>query len=269
MSGKRGQDPGENPWIRQQGAGDEPPARDDQLGPPSLRPPATAPKRRLLPLLLPIGAALLVLVLIGSGLVVLLGGGDPEAKPAETPPPTTAPPTTGQPTREPPTTGPPTTGSATPRSTYTPPANAIPVGAGVSLVPAAGWTVFAKETEGKQLIAPDPNGKARASFWVRQKSGLTAETYLLRIVEGEIENLVAQLGKLQRNLPCPRDVLVECAAITYTATGPSGVKLRGFVETYRRQDGLVTGLDFQSRADYAVKATADAQIMKKSVIDSM
>jgi hypothetical protein len=199
---------------------------------------------------LPIGAAVLVLALIAVGLVVLLGGGDEEAAP--TPTRTTTAPVTPPPT-----------------PSYTPPANAIPVGFGVSLVPADGWTVYTKEKQGKQLVSPDPSGKARASFWVRQKQGLTAETYLLRIVEGETEALVAQLGELKRNLPCPRDVLVECASISYTATGKTGVKLQGFVETYRRKDGLVTGIDFQSRADYAAKATADAQIMKKSVIDSL
>ena len=37
------------------------------------------------------------------------------------------------------------------------------------------------------------------------------------IVEGETENEIAQLGNV-RNLPCPKDVLEECVAITYTST---------------------------------------------------
>lgn len=200
--------------------------------------------------LIPAGAAVVLLALIGTGLVVFLRGDD---KP-ETVPPTPTPA--------------PTAVSTPPPPTYTPPANALQVGFGVSVVPADGWTEYAAEKQGKQVIAPDPNGKARAFFWVRQRQGMTAETYLLRVVEGETGPMVAQLGGPPRNLPCPRDVLVECVAIAYTGT-KKGVKLQGYVEAYRRKDGVVTAIDFQSRDDFAAKAKADAEIMKKSVIDSM
>lgn len=229
----------------------EPTGWGSQISPPSLRRPPPEPKRRKVPsFLIPVGAAVVLLALIGTGLVVFLGGDD---KP-ETVPPTPTPA--------------PTAVSTPPPPTYTPPANALQVGFGVSVVPADGWTEYAAEKQGKQVIAPDPNGKARAFFWVRQRQGMTAETYLLRVVEGETGPMVAQLGGPPRNLPCPRDVLVECVAIAYTGT-KKGVKLQGYVEAYRRKDGVVTAIDFQSRDDFAAKAKADAEIMKKSVIDSM
>lgn len=215
------------------------------VGPPSLRRTKPEPaKRKLPPLLIPIAAGLLVVALIAVALV-LLTGGDESADPA---PPSPSP------------------TPSTP-STYSPPANAIPVAFGVSVVPVDGWSVLAKETQGKNLVTYAPNKEARAFFWVRQRQGVSAKEYLLRIVEGETQGETTQLGK-ERNLPCPKDVLVECAAITYTSAA-KGVKVRGFVETYRRKDGVVTAIDFRTRVDYAQKAEGDATVMKKSVIDSL
>jgi hypothetical protein len=164
-------------------------------------------------------------------------------------------------------TTPPITGSTGPNPTYTPPANAIPVAFGVSVVPVGGWNVLARETEGKQLVNYGPNADPRAFFWVRQKLNVTAKNYVLGIVEGETTNEIAQLGNTQ-NVPCPRDVLEECVAITYTSTS-KGVKVQGFVEAYRRKDGVTTAMDFRTRVDFAAQSLADAQLMKKSVIDSL
>ncbi|MGZ0146436.1 hypothetical protein ACXJJ3_05150 [Kribbella sp. WER1] len=303
MSGKRDKGPAGNPWVNQpgpdEGRGDEPeeqlppspwnlevqpppspwggsgtpgpngpggpgpgPATQtssswgDKVGPPSLRRPPPEKKKRfplpnVPPLLIPIGAGLLVVIIVAIVLVALSGGDDkadpPPATPASTP--------------------------TAPKSSYQPPSNAIPVGFGVSVVPAQGWTVYTKETAGKEL-AIYPPGKtdgARAFFWVRQKRDVTANAYLLGIVEGETDNEVAQLGSV-RNLPCPKDVLVECVAIDYTSTFTNNgaeTKIKGSVEAYRRKDGVVTALDFRTNADFAPKAEADAAIMKKSVIDSL
>ncbi len=211
------------------------------------RPEPVKPKPRIPPLLIPIAAGIAVVALVAVALV-LLTGGDDSAKP--TPGPST-----------------PVLVTTPPPSTYSPPPNAIAVGGGVSVVPVDGWSVLATETEGKQLVTYAPNREPRAFFWVRQKQNVSAQEYTLRIVEGETKGEVAQLGNV-RNLACPRDVLVECVAITYTSTA-KGVKVQGFVEAYRRKDGLVTALDFRTRGDFAQKAGADAATMKKSVIDSL
>ncbi|GAA3151108.1 hypothetical protein JOF29_008399 [Kribbella aluminosa] len=229
----------------------------DKVGPPSLRRPLPEKKRfqlpKIPPLLIPIGAGLLVVVIVAIVLVAL-SGGDHKAGPDN--PPST-----------------PVSTPTAPKSSYQPPSNAIPVGFGVSVVPAQGWIVYTKEKAGKELAVYPPNdtANARAFFWVRQKRDVTANAYLLGIVEGETENEVAQLGNV-RNLPCPRDVLVECVAIDYSSTftkNGAETKIKGSVEVYRRKDGVVTALDFRTNADFAPKAEADAAIMKKSVIDSL
>jgi hypothetical protein len=228
----------------------------DKVGPPSLRRPTPEKKSgfRIPPLLIPVGAGLIVVALVAVALVLLSGGGN-KADPT--------PSTSGTPVGTP----------TAPKSSYQPPPNAIPVGFGVSIVPVQGWSLFTKETQGKQLATypPNDNVHARAFLWVRQKQNVTANAYLLGIVEGETEQEVAQLGNV-RNLPCPKDVLVECVAIDYTSTAKENgvdVKVQGSVEVYRRKDNVVTALDFRTRVDFAQKAEADAAIMKKSVIDSL
>jgi hypothetical protein len=224
----------------------------ENVGPPSLRRPPPEKKRGIPPLLIPVGAGLIVVALVAVALVLLSGGGDDKADPTPSTP-------VGTPTA--------------PKSSYQPPPNAIPVGFGVSIVPVQGWSLYTKETQGKQVATypPNDNVHARAFLWVRQKQNVTAQAYLLGIVEGETEEEVAQLGNV-RNLPCPKDVLVECVAIDYTSTAKENgadVKVQGSVEVYRRKDNVVTALDFRTRVDFAQKAEADAAIMKKSVIDSL
>jgi hypothetical protein len=226
------------------GATDTTSAWGDKVGPPSLRRPEPVKKKPPVPpLLLPIAGGLAVVLLVAVALVVLTGGDDK----AKTPTPTVTTP---------------------PASTYTPPANAIAVDHGVSIVPANGWSVLTTETQGKQLVTYAPNREPLAFLWVRQKLNVSAQTYLLGIVEGETENENTALGKV-RNLPCPRDVLVECVAITYTSTVAKTGKVQGSVEVYRRKDGVVTALDFRANATYAAKAESEAAPMKQSVIDSL
>ena len=179
------------------------------------------------PLLIPIGAGLLVVALVAVVLVALSGGGK-KADPGQSPSPSAGTPTA-------------------PTSSYQPPPNALQVGFGVSLVPAQGWAAVTWEKLGKQVAiyppgtTPSPTAEGRAFFWVRQKQNVTANAYLLGIVEGETENEVAQLGNV-RNLPCPKDVLVECV-ISYASTAKMNgedVKVKGgFVEAYRRKDNIV------------------------------
>jgi hypothetical protein len=296
VSGKRGQGPADNPWVRQtaseeaptelqgqelppspwtqevppppwaqqpaDGAGEGPPAPGptgpgtgeptgwgQQISPPSLRRPAPEPQRRIPPVLLPIAGAVALVVVVGIVLAIVLSGGD---EPAVQPTPT------------------PTPGPTTPPATsYSPPPNAIQVGGGVSVVPAQGWTLYAAEKQGKQLVVPAPGGDYRAWFWVRQKRNLSAKDYVIRIAEGEITRGRLPRMSTTRNVPCPRDVLVECSAITYSYEVGEGGRLEGYVEAYRRKDGMVTAIDFITRPDFSRKAYADAQVMKKSVIDSM
>ncbi len=228
----------------------------DKVGPPSLRRPQPEKKKgpRIPPLLIPVGAGLVVVALVAVALV-LLSGGDDGANPAPAPASSSTPP-----------------GPTAPKTTYQPPPNALAVGFGVSLVPVEGWSVVTKETQGKEVATYAPNGEPRAFFWVRQKQNVTAQAYLLGIVEGETAEEVAQLGNV-RNLPCPKDVLEECVAISYTSTTKDGtgadVKVQGYVEAYRRKDKVVTALDFRTRVDFAQKAEADAETMKKSVLDSL
>ncbi|MEV6268625.1 hypothetical protein AB0L64_15730 [Kribbella sp. NPDC051936] len=231
----------------------------DKVGPPSLRRPPPEKKRPSSPpLLIPIGAGLLVVALVAVVLVAL-SGGDKKADPGRSPSPPPATPTA-------------------PQSSYQPPPNALPVGFGVSLVPVQGWAVVTWEKSGKQVAIfppgtkPAPDAAARTFFWVRQKQNVTANAYLLGIVEGEVDKEIAQLGNV-RNLPCPKDVLVECVAIDYSssfkAADGTESKIKGWVEVYRRKDNVVTALDFRTMADFAPKAEADAATMKKSVIDSL
>ncbi|TCM50127.1 hypothetical protein [Kribbella sp. VKM Ac-2568] len=218
----------------------------EKVGPPSLRRPEPVKKKPVVPtLLIPIVAGIAVVALVAVALV-LLTGGDDSADPTPTP-----------------------TASVTtpPASTYTPPPNAIAVQFGVSVVPADGWSVVAKETVGKQLATYAPNSEARAFLWVRQKQNVTANAYVLGIIEGETQKDITALGAV-RNLPCPKDVLVECVALSYTSTD-KGIKIQGWAEAYRRKDGIVTALDFRTRSDYAQKAEADVVPMKQSVIDSL
>jgi hypothetical protein len=239
-------DPGPGPATETSSAWGE------KIGPPSLRrPPPEKNGPRIPSLLLPIGAGLIVVVLVAVALVLLSGGDDTaEDPPVQSPSPTVS----------------------TPVTSYAPPANAIQVGFGVSVVPVEGWSLLEKEKQGKELVTYAPNGEPRAFFWVRQKQNVTAQAYLLAIVEGETENEIAQLGNT-RNLPCPKDVLEECVAISYTSTAKDktglDVKVQGYVEVYRRKDNVATALDFRTRVDFAQKAEADAETMKKSVLDSL
>jgi hypothetical protein len=253
--------PPPSPWTDNAGPGPGPgsgPATEtssawgEKVGAPSWRRPPPAKKGpRIPPLLIPICAGLIVVALVAVALVLLSGGDD---------------------TAEDPPTQPPSTLVSTPVTSYAPPANAIQVGFGVSVVPVEGWSVLAKETQGKELVTYAPNGEPRSFFWVRQKQNVTAQAYLLAIVEGETENEIAQLGNT-RNLPCPKDVLEECVAISYTSTAKDktglDVKVQGYVEVYRRKDNVATALDFRTRVDFAQKAEADAETMKKSVLDSL
>lgn len=218
----------------------------DRISPPSLRRPEPVKKGFKLPsVVLPIVAGLLVVVLVAVALVLLTGGDEKKADPGPVQSPTPK-----------------------PSASYTPPANAIPVEFGVSIVPAPGWSVVTKETRGKQLAVYAPNGEPRAFLWVRQKQNVTANAFAIGIVEGETEQKIAQLGNV-RNLPCPKDVLVECVALSYTITPGQGTSVKGEVEAYRRKDGLVTALDYQTRSDYAPTSDAAVAPMKQSVIDSL
>jgi hypothetical protein len=251
--------PPHSPWADQSGQGPGPgPATQtssawgDKVGPPSLRRPAPEKKRpRIPPLLIPIGAGLIVVALVAVVLIVLSGGDDDTADPG--------------PTQSAPSV-------STPTTSYQPPANALPVGFGVSVVPIEGWSVLEAEKQGKELVTYAPNGEPRSFFWVRQKQNVTAQAYVLAIIEGETEDEIAQLGNV-RNLPCPKDVLEECVAISYTSTAKDkagrDVKVQGYVEAYRRKDKVVTAVDFRTRVDFAQKAESDAESMKKSVLDSL
>jgi hypothetical protein len=288
MTGKKGTG-SENPWIKPKAVAEpdelgsetqlplsplsqEVPPRPspwgDKVSAPSLRRPSPESKRRKLPpLLLPIAAGVAVVALLAVALVLLTGGND-TAEPQPTSPISPISPTPPTSSTSPTSPTSPTVPVTTPTPpTYSPPPNAIAVDFGVSVVPVEGWSVLAKETQGKQLISYAPNGDPRAFFWVRQKENMTANTYLLRIVEGETEGEIAQLGNV-RKLACPRDVLVECLAISYTSTAKAG-QVKGFVEAYRRKDGVVTAIDFRSRTDFTQKAEPDAETMKKSVLDSL
>ncbi|MFF1816607.1 hypothetical protein ACFVWG_04880 [Kribbella sp. NPDC058245] len=223
----------------------------DKVGPPSLRRPAPEKKRpRIPPLLLPIGAGLIVVVMVAVALVLLSGGDGNDADPGPSP----------------------STPSATPTTPYTPPAGAIPVEFGVSVVPVPGWSVLETEKQGKELVTYAPDGKPRAFFWVRQKQNVAAKAYLLAIIEGETENEIAKLGD-ERNLPCPKDVLEECIAMSYTSTAKDDagqdVAVQGYVEVYVRKDKVATAVDFRTRVDFAPKAEADGAQMKTSVLDSL
>ncbi|GAA0954712.1 hypothetical protein GCM10009554_60860 [Kribbella koreensis] len=216
----------------------------DKVGPPSLRRPEPVKRGfKLPPVAIPIAAGLAVVVLVAVALVLLTGGDDKGADPAPVP-------------------------TVTPSPSYTPPANALPVQFGVSIVPAPGWNVVAKETNGKQVAIYGPDGAPRAFLWVRQKQNVTANAFVVGIVEGETKDKIAKLDNV-RNLQCPKDVLVECVALSYTITPTPGASIKGDVEVYRRKDGVVTALDYQAGADFVATADPAVKAMKQSVLDSL
>lgn len=233
-------------------SGDEPVQWGAGIAPPSLRRPAPVKKKRgLPPVLLPIAGAVALLVVVGIVLMIVLGGGD-DPQTNQTPSPT------------------PSSVAPPPTPTYSAPPNAIEVGFGVSVVPAPGWTLLASQREGKQLLANGPKGTGlRAYFWVRQKKVASAADYAVRIVEGEVQQGRYPRMSATRKVACPRPSLVDCAAITYTMTGQNKNQVLGSVEVFRREDGVATAIDRQTRPDFAQKADADAEVMKKSVIDSL
>ena len=202
-------------------------------------------------MVLPIVAAVALLVVVGVVLMIALGGGgEPETTSTPSPTPSSVPPP--------------------PTPTYSAPPNAIQVGSGVSVVPAQGWTLLAAQKEGKQLLANGPKGSGlRAYFWVRQKEHPSAADYAVRIVEGEVQQGRYPKMSATKKVACPRPNLVECVAITYTMTGANKNQVLGSVEVFRRDDGVATAIDRQTRPDFAQKADADAEAMKKSVIDSL
>ena len=304
MSGRRTPGPGEsnNPWVRRlpgESPDDEteverepvvspwnypvdpPPGQEtpDQTGGPqntrpSLRREQPEPKRRdggvLRKVVLPVVAAVAVIAVLGVVLLNVLDDDEPSADPSSTGTPpasgsSSGTPSSGQST--PASTGPTT---PPPASTYKPPANAIPVAYGVSVVPAAGWTLFTQEQEGKTLVPPEPN-KRSTWFWVRQSQRFTAEDYAIRIFEGETQGGSRIVADPTTKVDCPRDVLTECVSIKYTMMLPqsrSGLAMKCEVQTFRRNDGVVTAVDFCSRPNFYDKASADARTMLKSVIDS-
>lgn len=237
---------------------------------PSLRREQPEPKRRrgggaLRRIVLPIVAAIAVVAVIGVVLVNVLGDDGPSADPSPSGTPS-ATGSSGAPST-PVSTGPTTPGSS---STYVPPSNAIPVAYGVSVVPAPGWTVFTPETEGKELVPGGSNNRS-TWFWVRQRQKLGAEDYAVRIFEGETKGGTQIKAGRTTSFACPRDVLTECVSIGYTMVLPkprSGLSMKCEVRTFRRNDGVVTAMDFCARPDFYDKAYADAKTMLKSVIDS-
>ena len=146
-----------------------------------------------------------------------------------------------------------------PASTYrTAAAERDAVAFGVSVVPVEGWSVLVAGDRGKQLVTYAPNGEPRAFFWVRQKENVTAQALRARHRRGRDRRTRSPSWATVRNLPCPKDVLEECVAISYTSTRTRAMKVQGWVEAYRRKDGVVTALDFRTRVDFAPKAEADA-----------
>jgi hypothetical protein len=250
--------------------------------PPSLRRTPAEPKRRgaVRKTLIPVLAALVVVAVIGVVLLNVLGSNEPSST-LSTPPsgtpsasvgtpaggPSTPAPSTPAPTGSSGSTGPSAPGSS---STYVPPRNALPVGYGVSVVPAPGWTVFTAETEGKELVPSAPNDHS-TWFWVRQRQNVTAEDYAIRIFEGETRGGSQVKAGPTRKPDCPRDVLTECVTISYSMVLPkerSGLSMRCEVQAFRRTDGVATAMDFCSRPAFYAKAYADAKLMLKTVIDS-
>ena len=245
--------------------------------PPSLRRTPAEPKRRgpVRKAVIPVLAALVLVAVIGVVLLNVLGGDQPSSN-LSTPPSGTPSASVGTPSVGPSTPAPSTpvqsgsTSSPGASSTYVPPGNAIPVAFGVSVVAAAGWTVFTPETEGKELVPGPPNNHS-TWFWVRQRQNVNAEDYAIRIFEGETKGGAQIKAGATQKPACPRDVLVECVSISYTMILPkerSGLSMRCEVQAYRRNDGVVTAMDFCSRPAFYDKAYADATLMLKTVIDS-
>jgi hypothetical protein len=228
---------------------------------PSLRREPEEPEPRsggLVKILVPVVAGLAVVALIGVLALKVLGADDePGTQPTPSASATASSPKTVKQSPKP------------SRSTYSPPPNAIKVAYGVSVVPAKGWRIWTPEKSGKELVSTDPEGNGfRAFFWVRQKKDVGAEDYVIRIFEGETQDATGTKASQTQHLKCPREVLVECVSITYSTVLPSGVSMRGVVQGFRRVDGVVTAMDFQSRPDYYDDAYADARVMLKSVIAS-
>jgi hypothetical protein len=216
------------------------------------RPPPEKKGPRFPPLLIPIGAGLIVVVLVAVALV-LLSGGDDKAVGHHCEPDTGA-------DRE-------YAGDVVPAA-----ANAIAVGFGVSVVPVRAGVCWRRRRRGKELVTYAPNGDPRAFLLgpaegERDRAGVRARHRRGR--DGERDRPAGQ--RPEPAVPEGRLGGVRRDQLHLHRQGQDrrGRAVQGYVEAYRRKDKVVTALDFRTRVDFAQKAEADAGTMKKSVLDSL
>ena len=167
-------------------------------------------------------AAVAVLAVIGLVIGLVAGGGrkDP-IDVVPTPPPTIQP--TNDPTTSPsPTTGPSPTRGTTTRPTTTgsqPSGDAIPVGNGMSVTPASGWSVVEQTSEG--VLLRDGRGRA---FVVQSGRSTNARAEVEQIINGLTESGTdVRKGQVQTPTVDSRvDVASQAAVMTATSGGGSG-----------------------------------------------
>jgi hypothetical protein len=214
--------------------------------PPGFRPPR---RQSNVPRILAIvgGAAAVALIILGAVLLLTHksddeAGGDPSPDP------------TGQATSEPTGENSP---SPSPTKTYSPKPGEVEVGHGVYVHPEPGWVRDdTYKNNGANYTLPRPGGGIKGWFWARQTELYDAKGFAEHLADVESNNLQNVHIVKGRYIPCPREVMVKCYAINFSAVVPAAqtrnkkpIVFRGQFLAFQRKDGLVTASDSALRKE--------------------
>lgn len=215
-------------------------------------PPGYRPSRRgsNLPKILAIvgGAAAVALIILGAVLLLTHDSGDEAGSP-----------TTGDSTPAPSPTGTDSTGSPSPSptSTYSPKPGEVEVGRGVYVKPEPGWVRDnTYKNNGANFTLPRPAGGIKGWFWARQTTLYDAKGFAEHLADVESNNLQNVHIVKGRYIDCPREKMVKCYAINFSAVIPASqtkdkkpIVFRGQFLAFQRKDGLVTASDSALRKE--------------------
>ena len=217
-------------------------------------PPGYRPQRRSnLPKILAIigGAAAVALIIVGAVLLFTHdSGGDDEASPG----------TTGTESGSIPSPTITETGSSpspSPTSTYSPKPGEVEVGNGVYVKPEPGWVRDnTYKNNGANFTLPRPAGGIKGWFWARQTTLYDAKGFAEHLADVESNNLQNVHIVKGRYIQCPRQKMVKCYAINFSAVIPASqtkdkkpIVFRGQFLAFQRADGLVTASDSALRKE--------------------
>lgn len=216
-------------------------------------PPGYRPQRKgsKLPKILAIvgGAAAVALIILGAVLLLTHDSGDDEAGTPTSNDSTPAPSPTGTSTGGSP--------SPSPTSTYSPKPGEVEVGHGVYVKPEPGWARDnTYKNNGANYTLPRAAGGIKGWFWARQTTLYDAKGFAEHLADVESNNLQNVHIVKGRYIQCPREKMVKCYAINFSAVIPAKqtkdkkpIVFRGQFLAFQRKDGLVTASDSALRKE--------------------